>query len=362
MAPHPAEEPTDCLPAPADRWAKAKRDSRRIAPGSTRQSASMTTSTSGGSAAMCAIPKSSANPLPRRSGSLRSMTRAPRLRAISAVLSRAVVGDHEQRIARGKLGADVSQRRGDHRLLVVSRHEDHQAMRVRRRHPALRAAEEARTGTPGRARRSEPRAPPQRRAEVLPRPRSWPHLRQTVGRSPGARCGAIHRRLSRGERAQQPTCEHREGRARDSRHARPSRSRSCGLAVERLAHRVGERLDRSGRHQPPASAGTTSSGMPATNVLITGRPSANASINTTGRPSAKLGRTSARAAMISCLTRSPSAHPVIRMRSPSRWCAIACLDLAAQLAVADQHQLEPDSFVAPAPPPLRSEGAAPFAR
>ena len=33
-------------------------------------------------------PKSSAYPLPRRSGSLRSMTRAPRFRAISAVLSR----------------------------------------------------------------------------------------------------------------------------------------------------------------------------------------------------------------------------------------------------------------------------------
>ena len=46
----------------------------------------------------------------------------------------------------------------------------------------------------------------------------------------------------------------------------------------------------------PLRPGSTSSGMPAMDVAITGRPRAIASMITTGSPSAKLGSTRARAA------------------------------------------------------------------
>jgi hypothetical protein len=47
----------------------------------------------------------------------------------------------------------------------------------------------------------------------------------------------------------------------------------------------------AGINQPHSSS--TSSGIPATAVVITGRASASASMSTTGRPSAKLGSTNA---------------------------------------------------------------------
>ena len=65
----------------------------------------------------------------------------------------------------------------------------------------------------------------------------------------------------------------------------------------------------------PMPPGTESSGIPPMYVLSTGRPNAKASMITIGRPSAKLGSTSARELRISRRTCSPLIHPVIRTRS-----------------------------------------------
>ena len=90
----------------------------------------------------------------------------------------------------------------------------------------------------------------------------------------------------------------------------------------------------------PCSPECTSSGMPPTNVLMTGRLSAIASIITTGRPSEKLGSTSARAARISsrtCSLLGPSCDTHIRLQViPNN----QCLNIGAQFAVADKNQLK----------------------
>ncbi len=81
-------------------------------------------------------------------------------------------------------------------------------------------------------------------------------------------------------------------------------------------------MEPAGNSQP-VSSGTTSSGMPAIYVLSTGRRSAMASMITTGRPSAKLGSTRARAARISVRTALLSIHPVIRMQCSRPCCLIS---------------------------------------
>ena len=75
---------------------------------------------------------------------------------------------------------------------------------------------------------------------------------------------------------------------------RPMRSRSWADAAR--ASRIAAArpsTDPAGTSHPQTS-GTTSSGIPATKVVMTGRPRARASMRTTGRPSAKLGNTRAR--------------------------------------------------------------------
>ena len=90
----------------------------------------------------------------------------------------------------------------------------------------------------------------------------------------------------------------------------------------------------------PCSPCWISSGMPATNVVMTGLRNAMASMMTTGRPSAKLGNTSARAARISAanlVAADPACYP------HSICQPVFCderLDLAAHFAVAGEHQFE----------------------
>lgn len=66
---------------------QARSATMAIAPGSGRQSASITTTTSGGSSARWRKPRCSAYPFPRRRGSFRSTTSVPARRASSAVRS-----------------------------------------------------------------------------------------------------------------------------------------------------------------------------------------------------------------------------------------------------------------------------------
>ena len=65
----------------------------------------------------------------------------------------------------------------------------------------------------------------------------------------------------------------------------------------------------------PVSPGNTSSEMPAICVAMTGRRRDIASIMTTGKFSAKLGVTSARAAKISSRTAGPLSQPVMRTKA-----------------------------------------------
>ena len=90
----------------------------------------------------------------------------------------------------------------------------------------------------------------------------------------------------------------------------------------------------------PCFPGCTSSGMPATKVLMIGRRSAMASIMTIGRPSAKLGNTRARAARISSLqllAADPTGDAHLGLQLVVR---DQRFDIAAHFAVANQDQLE----------------------
>ena len=100
------------------------------------------------------------------------------------------------------------------------------------------------------------------------------------------------------------------------------RTRSCAVSPMRVSVSVdaSNRARMASTNASTSPAGTsqpcppepTNSGMPAMKVLMIGLRSAIASIITTGRPSAKLGCTSARAAEISSRTCRSSTQPVMR--------------------------------------------------
>ena len=90
----------------------------------------------------------------------------------------------------------------------------------------------------------------------------------------------------------------------------------------------------------PCSPGMINSGIPATNVLITGLLNAIASMITTGRPSAKLGNTNVRAAknlVAHLVAADPArdAHHVLKIVARDKG-----LEFTAHFAIAGQHQLE----------------------
>jgi len=105
-------------------------------------------------------------------------------------------------------------------------------------------------------------------------------------------------------------------KATRSRAASPMRARvSAGVARQSIIACARASTSPAGTSHP-FSPCCTSSGMPAMKVVITGRRKAIASMMTTGSPSAKLGRTRARAARISSRTRSPATQPVMLTFGP----------------------------------------------
>jgi hypothetical protein len=110
--------------------------------------------------------------------------------------------------------------------------------------------------------------------------------------------------------------------------------------VETFLHACTNDSTSSAGTSQPCSPGCTSSGIPATNVLMTGRLNDMASMITTGRPSAKLASTRARAARISSRTCWLLIQPVMLNLACRLSRSIRALNLGAHLAVAREYNVE----------------------
>ena len=252
--------------------------SRRL-PAATRQSASNTITTSGGLDARCSRPNARAYPFPRRSGSRRSTTSTDGIvRAREAVAS-VQLSAMTRRRSCGPSSHQRPQGVADTSGLVVSGHED--------REPTPR-------GWPSASRAASPCLRLGNSESRHSSTKIGLGIASAIARIRAADPRPDHpRRPRKGPPGLRRSDRYRAAARRCLRPSRPIRASSSGAVVNTDRRAVTRSsIDPAGTSQPDLPA-STSSGMPATKVLSTGRDSAKASMMATGRPSAKLGNTSA---------------------------------------------------------------------